>query len=111
MKKWATQQKEDGDNAITYTKVVDKCKEHEASVRDYIMMASDNSQLKTVYQQGSATVDEKPSRGSNRSSDVNIEAEADQDHGKEAQHLSNLEVSANDVDLRDTLHKMGNAQH
>ena len=59
VKKWATQQKEDGDDAITYTKVVDKCKEHEASVRDYIMMASDNSQLKTVYQQGSATVDEK----------------------------------------------------
>ena len=57
VKKWATQQKEDGDDAITYTKVVDKCKEHEASVRDYIMMASDNSQLKTVYQQGSATVD------------------------------------------------------
>ena len=51
--------KEDGDNAITYTKVVDKSKEHEASVRDYITMASDNSQLKTVYQQGSATVVEK----------------------------------------------------
>ena len=53
----------------------------------------------------------KPSRGSNRSLDVNTEAEADQDHGKEAQHLSNLEASANDVDLRDTQHKMGNAQH
>ena len=59
VKKWATQQKEVGDDAITYTKVIDKCKEHEASVRDYIMMASDNSQLKTAYQQGSATVDEK----------------------------------------------------
>ena len=43
VKKWATQQKEVGDDAITYTKVVDKCKEHEASVRDYIMMASDNT--------------------------------------------------------------------
>ena len=43
--------------------------------------------------------------------DINIEAEADQGHGKEAQHLSNLEASANDVDLRDTQHKMGNAQH
>ena len=110
MKKWATQQKEVGDDAITYTKVIDKCKEHEASVRDYIMMASDNSQLKTAYQQGSATVDEKTFK-SNRSSDVNKEAEADQDHGKEAQHLSNLEASANDVGLRDTQHKMGNAQH
>ena len=59
VKKWATQQKEVGDDAITYTKVIDKCKEHEASVRDYIRMASDNSQLKTAYQQGSATVDEK----------------------------------------------------
>ena len=59
VKKWATQQKEDGDDAITYSKVVDKCKEHEASVRDYIMMASDNSKLKTVYQQGSVTVHEK----------------------------------------------------
>ena len=53
----------------------------------------------------------KPSRGSNRSLDVNIEAVADQDHGKEAQHPSNQEVSANDVDLRDTQHQMGNAQH
>ena len=52
----------------------------------------------------------KPSRGSNRSLDVNKEAEADQDHGKEA-NLSNLEASANDVALRDTQHKMGNAQH
>ena len=43
--------------------------------------------------------------------DVNIEVEADQDHRKEAQHLSNLEASANNVDLRDTQHKMGNAQH
>ena len=53
----------------------------------------------------------KPSRGSNRSSDVTIEALADQDHGKEAQHLSNHEVNANDADLRDTQHQMGNAQH
>ena len=53
----------------------------------------------------------KLSRGSNRSSDVNKKAEADQDHGEEAQHLSNLEASANDAALRDTQHKMGNAQH
>ena len=36
---------------------------------------------------------------------------SDQDHGKEAQHPSNLEASVNHVDLRDTLHKMGNVQH
>ena len=53
----------------------------------------------------------KPSRGGNRCSDVKIEAIADQDHGKEAQHLSNHEVSANDADLRDTQHQTGNAQH
>ena len=59
VKKWAANETEDGENAITYTKVIDKCKEHEATVRDYIVMASNNSQLQTAYQQGSATVDEK----------------------------------------------------
>ena len=49
----------DGDDLITYTKVIDKCKEHEAQVRDCILMANDNSQLQTAYQQGTATVDEK----------------------------------------------------
>ena len=110
VKKWATQQKEDGDDAITYNKVIDKCKKYEASVRDYIMMASDNSQLQTVYQQGSASVDEKPSKESTTNMDTNTEAAADQDPEKEAQNPSNLKASANDVDLRSTQHQMGNAQ-
>ena len=63
VKNWASKQKEtadgDGDDVITYTKVIDKCKEHEAQVRDYILMANDNSQLQTAYQQGTTTVDEK----------------------------------------------------
>ena len=62
VKKWAANEKEDGENAITYTKVIDKCREHEATVRDYIVMASNNSQLQTAYQQGSATIDEKTFR-------------------------------------------------
>ena len=36
---------------------MDKCKEYEATVRDYIAMASNNSQLQTAYQKGTATVD------------------------------------------------------
>ena len=59
VKNWAAKEKEDGENPITYTKVIDKCREHEATVRDYIVMASNNSQLQTAYQQGSATIDEK----------------------------------------------------
>ena len=41
---------------------MDKCKEHEATVRDFIAMASNNSQLQTAYQQGTANVDEKTFR-------------------------------------------------
>ena len=36
---------------------MDKCKEYEATVRDYIAMASDNPQLQTAYQKGTAIVD------------------------------------------------------
>ena len=53
VKKWAAKKKEE----LTYTKVMDKCKEYEATVRDYIAMANDNSQLQTAYQQGSASLD------------------------------------------------------
>ena len=42
---------------LTYTKVMDKCKEYEATVRDYVAMANDNSQLQTAYQQGTASLD------------------------------------------------------
>ena len=42
VKKWAAKEKEE---ELTYTKVMDKCKEYEATVRDYITMANDNSQL------------------------------------------------------------------
>ena len=34
-----------------------KCKEYEATVRGYIAMAIDNSQLQTAYQQGTASLD------------------------------------------------------
>ena len=54
VKKWAAKEKEE---ELTYTKVMDKCKEYEATVRDYITMANDNSQLQTAYQQGSASLD------------------------------------------------------
>ena len=37
-----------GMTELTYTKVMDKCKEYEATVRDYIAMANDNSQLQTA---------------------------------------------------------------
>ena len=57
VKKWAVNQKEDGPDPITYQKVMDKCKEYEATVRDYICMANDNSQLQTAYQQGTASLD------------------------------------------------------
>ena len=36
---------------------MDKCKEYEATVRDYICMVNDNSQLQTAYQQGTASLD------------------------------------------------------
>ena len=36
---------------------MDKCKEYEATVRDYVAMANDNSQLQTAYQQGTASLD------------------------------------------------------
>ena len=45
VKKWAAQQKEAGDDKITYLKVIEKCRDYEATVRDYVAMASDNSQL------------------------------------------------------------------
>ena len=54
VKKWAAKEKEE---ELTYTKVMDKCKEYEATVRDYIAMANDNSQLQTAYQQGTASLD------------------------------------------------------
>ena len=53
VKKWAAKEKEE----LAYTKVMDKCKEYEATVQDYIVMANDNSQLQTAYQQGSASLD------------------------------------------------------
>ena len=49
VKKWAAQQKEDGADHITYIKFMDKCKEYEATVRDYVAMANDNSQLQSAY--------------------------------------------------------------
>ena len=54
VKKWAAKEKEE---ELTHTKVMDKCKEYEATVQDYIAMANDNSQLQTAYQQGSASLD------------------------------------------------------
>ena len=36
---------------------MEKCKEYEATVRGYICMANDNSQLQTTYQQGAASLD------------------------------------------------------
>ena len=36
---------------------MDKCKEYEATVRDYVAMANDNSQLQIAYQQGTASLD------------------------------------------------------
>ena len=57
VKKWAAKQKEDGPDAITYQKVMDKFKEYEATIRDYIFMANDNSQLQTTYQKGTASLD------------------------------------------------------
>ena len=36
---------------------MNKWKEYEASVRDYIAMENDNSQLQTAYQQGTASLD------------------------------------------------------
>ena len=54
VKKWAAKEKEAD---LTYTKVMDKCKEYEATVRDYVAMASDNTQLQTAYQQGTASLD------------------------------------------------------
>ena len=57
VKKWAAKQKETGEDAITYIQVMDKCKEHEAAVRDYVAMASDNPQLHTAFQQGTANLD------------------------------------------------------
>ena len=59
VKKWASQQKEVGGDKITYLKVIERCREYEATVRDYIAMKSDNSHLQTAYQEGehSATVE------------------------------------------------------
>ena len=54
VKKWAAKEQEAD---LTYTKVMDKCKEYEATVRDYVAMANDNSQLQTAYQQGTASLD------------------------------------------------------
>ena len=68
VKKWAAQQKEVD---TTYTKMMDKCKEYEAAVCDYVAMASDNSHLQTAFQQGTVSVNNnyfkmKKSRGSGR---------------------------------------------
>ena len=57
VKKWAAKQKKDGPDPITYQKVMDKCKEYEATVRDYKSMANNNSQLQTAHQQGTASLD------------------------------------------------------
>ena len=56
VKKWVAKQKEDGPDALTYQKVMDKCKEYEATVRDYIFMANDNSQLQNSISKGKQPV-------------------------------------------------------
>ena len=63
VKKWAAKEKE---AELTYIAVVNKCKEYEATVRDYIAMANDNSQLQTVYQQGTASLDHKKQKFTGR---------------------------------------------
>ena len=57
VKKWVAQQKETGADQLNYLKVMDKCKEYEATVRDYVAMANDNSQLQTAFQKGIASID------------------------------------------------------
>ena len=64
VKKWVAKQKEDG--PLTYQKVMDKCKEYEATVRDYIFMANDNSQLQTAYQKGTTSLDSNSFKKHNR---------------------------------------------
>ena len=66
VKKWVAKQKEDGPDALTYQKVMDKCKEYEATVRDYIFMANDNSQLQTAYQKGTTSLDSNSFKKHNR---------------------------------------------
>ena len=66
VKKWVVKQKEDGPDALTYQKVMDKCKEYEATVRDYIFMANDNSQLQTAYQKGTTSLDSNSFKKHNR---------------------------------------------
>ena len=43
VKKWASQQKEIGDTPITYTRVMDRGKEYEATFSDFVAMASDSA--------------------------------------------------------------------
>ena len=66
VKKWVAKQKEDGPDALTYQKVMDKCKEYEATVRDYIFMANDNSQLQTAYQRRTTSLDGNDFKKHNR---------------------------------------------
>ena len=95
VKKWAAKEKE---AEFTYIAVMNKCKEYEATVRDYIAMANDNSQLQTAYQQGTASLDHNSLKS--RSS----QAEAEETEATLVQESADLRISqmeqkARDVDL------------
>ena len=95
VKKWAAKEKE---AELTYNNVMDKCKEYEATVRDYVAMANDNSQLQTAYQQGTASLDHNSFK--NRSSQAEVE-ETEATLVQESADLrtSQMEQNAKDVDL------------
>ena len=51
VKKWCNGQPEEGENKLTYQKVLTKAKEHEAAVREYLAMSKDTPTLTTGYLQ------------------------------------------------------------
>ena len=95
VKKWVAKEKE---AELTYIAVMNECKEYEATVRDYIAMANDNSQLQTAYQQGTASLDHNSlkkqkftGRGSRNRSNL-VQESTDL-------RTSQIEQNAKDVDL------------
>ena len=95
VKKWAAKEQEAD---LTYTKGMDKCKEYEATVRDYVAMANDNSQLQTAYQQGTASLDHNSLKkqkftGRGRKTEATLVQESAD------LRTSQMEQNARDVDL------------
>ena len=51
VKKWCNSQPDEEEHKLTFEAVLQKAKEHEAAVREYIYLAEENATMTTAFQQ------------------------------------------------------------